>query len=137
MASKNTSYFPADHNSGNVYRLADNFSFATSVLLGVDILLQLWKRISISTHLELDDRWHDSCEATIKFPGTTCIFKQCLVSINGSYDKEIFSVWLTECNSLQADIGKLKKIEHFIICLRCSPSYKTGHFTSSKGRGSL
>ena len=33
--------------------------------------------------------------------------QQCLVSINGSYDKEIFSVWLTECNSLQADIGKL------------------------------
>ena len=107
MASKNTSCFPADHNSGNVYRLADNFSFATSVLLGVDILLQLWKRISISTLLELDDRWHDSCEATIKLPGTTCIFKQCLVSINGSYDKEMFSVWLTECNSLQADIVKL------------------------------
>ena len=63
MASKDTSCFPADHNSGNVYRLADNFSFATSVVLGVDILLQLWKRISISTHLELDDRWHDSCEA--------------------------------------------------------------------------
>ena len=41
MASKNTSCFPADHNSGNVYRLGDNFSFATSVLLGVDILLQL------------------------------------------------------------------------------------------------
>ena len=107
MASKNTSYFPKDHNSGNVYRLADNFSFATSVLLGVDILLRLWKRISISTHVELDDRWHDSCEATIKFHGTSCIFKQCLVSINGSYDKEIFSVWLTECNSLQADIGRL------------------------------
>ena len=107
MASKNTSCFPADHNSGNIYRLADNFSFATSVLLGVVILLQLWKRISISTHLELDDRWHDSCEATIKFPGTTCIFKQYLVSINGSHDKEIFSVWLTECNSLQADIGRL------------------------------
>ena len=107
MAFKNTWYFPADHNSGNVYRLADNFSFATSVLLGVDIFAQLWKRISLSTHLELDDRWHDSCEATIKFHGTTCIFKQCLVSINGSYDKEIFSVWLTECNSLQADIGKL------------------------------
>ncbi|XP_067056136.1 uncharacterized protein [Acropora muricata] len=100
MASKNTSYFPKDHNSGNVYRLA------TSVLLGVDILLRLWKRISISTHVELDDRWHDSCEATIKFYGTTCIFKQCLVSINGSYDKEIFSVWLTECNSLQADIDQ-------------------------------
>ena len=66
MASKNTSCFPADHNSGSVYRLADNFSFATSVLLGFDILPQLWKRISISTHLELDDRWHDSREATIK-----------------------------------------------------------------------
>ena len=51
--SQDTSFFPADHNSGNVYRLADNFNFATSVLLGVDILLQLWKRISISTHLEL------------------------------------------------------------------------------------
>ena len=60
MASKNTSYFPKDHNSGNVYSLADNFNFATSVLLGVDILLRLWKRISISTHVELDDRWHDS-----------------------------------------------------------------------------
>ena len=59
IASKNTSCFPADHNSGNVYRLADNFSFATSVLLGGDILLQLWKRISISTHLELDDGWHE------------------------------------------------------------------------------
>ena len=107
MASKNTSYFPADHNSGNVYCLADNFSFATSVLLGVYILLQLWKRISISTHLELDNRWHDLCEATIKLHGTTCIFKLCLLSKNGSYDKEIFSVWLTECNSLKADIGKL------------------------------
>ena len=107
MASENTPYFPKDHNSGNVYRLADNFSFATSVLLGVDILLRLWKRISISTHVELDDRWHDLCEATIKFHGTTCIFKQCLVSINGSYDKEIFSVWLTGCNSLHADIGML------------------------------
>ena len=107
MASKNTSCFPVDHNSGDVYRLADNFSFATSVLLGVDILLQLWKRISILTLLELDDRWHDSCEATVKFPGTTWIFKQCLVSINGSYGKEMFSVWLTEFNSLQADIGKL------------------------------
>ena len=29
-------------NSGNVYRLVENFTFATSVLLGVDILLQLW-----------------------------------------------------------------------------------------------
>ena len=107
MASKSTSYFPKDHNSGNVYRLADNLSFATSVLLGVDILLRLWKRISISTHVELGHRWHDSCEATIKFHGKTFIFKQYLVSINGSYGKEIFSVWLTECNSLQADIGKL------------------------------
>ena len=50
---------------------------------------------------------HGMIRATIKFSGTTCTFKQCLVSINGSYNKEIFSVWLTECNSLQADIGKL------------------------------
>ena len=41
MASKerNASVFPTNLNSGNVYRLAENFS---SVLLGVDILLQLW-----------------------------------------------------------------------------------------------
>ena len=35
-------FFPADHNSGYVYRFADNFNFATSVLLGVGIRLQLW-----------------------------------------------------------------------------------------------
>ena len=82
MASKNTSYFPKDHNSGNVYRLADNFSFATSVLLGVDILLRLWKRISISTHVELDDRWHDSCEATIKFLPRHDMYLQAMLSFN-------------------------------------------------------
>ena len=35
------------------------------------------------------------------------IFTQCLLSSNGSYDKDIFCVWFIESNSLQADVGKI------------------------------
>ena len=33
--------------------------------------------------------------------------KICLLSSNGSYDKDIFCVWFIESNSLQEDIGKI------------------------------
>ena len=68
------------------------------------------KRIWIRLTWNFDDRWHDSWEAAIKFPVTTCIFKHCELSINWSYDKDIFSLRITESNSLQADIGKLHTI---------------------------
>ena len=59
------------------------------------------KRISISTDGIIREK------LSIKFTGTTCIFTQRLLSINGSYDKDIFCVWLIESNSLQADVGKI------------------------------
>ena len=40
-----------------------------------------------------------------KIPRPRCIFNQWLLSSNGSYDKDIFCVWLIQSNSLQADIG--------------------------------
>ncbi|XP_068680695.1 NLR family CARD domain-containing protein 3-like, partial [Montipora foliosa] len=55
--------------------------------------------------------------ATIKLTGTTCIFTQCLLSSNGSYDKDIFCVWFIESNSLQADIGAVDgKTKYTVLC---------------------
>ena len=61
----------------------------------------IWKQVSLRSSAIYDPR---SCSIRDRLRSYG---NQPLVSINGSYDKETFSLWLTECNSLQADIGKL------------------------------